>query len=186
MSLYRQRRFYMPDSMAKELATDKFEIAPGAIVAVGPVNIPAYQDRPQIVTRNKDGTLNFAQFDRWGERLDAALARMVSEDLAAMLPATTIQLFPCNFNIPLNYQIIVDVFRLDGELEKELVLTAQWTIVDAKNRKMLLTKRAQFIQPINPHNYFGLSRALSAVTVSLAKEIARDLSTLSRKPETSQ
>jgi uncharacterized lipoprotein YmbA len=171
-------RFYMLNSIGKEQAVEKLEIAPGSIIEVGPIGIPDYQDRPQIVTKNNDGTLSFAQLDRWGEPLDSGLARIISSNLAAMLPEVNLETYPCNFAIPLDYQVIANVVQLDSQLQKEMIFTVQWSIINAKNRKMVLTKRSQFIEPVNPPNYFGLSQALSSACVSLSREIAGELSKL--------
>lgn len=176
-------RFYMPDSVSREEAVEKIDIAPGMIIAIGPVSIPEYLDRPQMVTKNKDGTLLFAQFDRWGEPLDSGIARLLNEGLASLLPQASFQLFPCNFTIPLNYQVIVEIIQLESELNKDMALTAQWSIIDAKSRKLLLTRRSQVIKPIDPHNYSGLSKALGAACFSLSKEIAVNLSALSKLPK---
>jgi len=176
-------RFYMLKSMDRQQISAKFDIVPGVIVAVGPIDIPEYQDRPQIVTMDKYGMLKFAQFDRWGESLDAALARLITDNLTVMLPGASLQMFPCNFAIPVTYRVIVDVVQLDSRLDKDIFLVCQWSIIDAKNRQMLLTKRSEFRQPVNPHNYFGLTNALSAASVSLSSEIAASLAELSKQPK---
>lgn len=176
-------RFYMLKAMDKQQISAKFDIAPGVIVAVGPVGIPEYQDRPQIVTMDKDGMLKFAQFDRWGESLDSALARLITDNLTVMLPAASLQIFPCNFAIPLTYHVIVDVIQLDSRLDKGVFFVCQWSIIDVKNKQMLLTKRSEFRQPVNPHNYLGLTNALSASCVSLSSEIAANLAELSKQPK---
>lgn len=176
-------RFYTLKSVDKQQINAKFDIPPGVIVAVGPIDIPEYQDRPQIVTMDKDGMLKFAQFDRWGESLDSALARLVIDDLTVMLPAASLQIFPCNFAIPVTYHVIVDVIQLDNRLDKDVFLVCQWSIIDAKSKQMLLTKRSEFRQPVNPHNYFGLASALSAASVSLSSEIAANLAELSKQPK---
>ena len=139
----------------------KFDIASKIIIGIGPIEIPEYQNRPQIVTRNNGGMLTFAQFDRWGESLDAGLARLILENLTVMLPQAEFQIFPCNFAIPLDYQIIVSVVQLESQLDKEIVLRTQWTIIDAKTKNMLITKRSDIRQPINAHNYAGLAQTLS-------------------------
>jgi hypothetical protein len=173
----------MLKAMDKQQISAKFDIAPGVIVAVGPIGIPEYQDRPQIVTTDKDGMLKFAQFDRWGESLDSALARLIADNLTVMLPAASFQIFPCNFTIPLTYRVIVDVIKLDSRLDKDMLLVCQWSIIDAKNRQMVLTKRSEFRQPVNPHNYSGLTGALSAACASLSNEIAATLAELSKQPK---
>jgi len=176
-------RFYMLKAMDKQQISAKFDIAPGVIVVVGPVNIPDYQDRPQIVTMDKEGMLKFAQFDRWGESLDSALTRLITDDLTVMLPAANLQMSPCNFAIPVTYQVIVDVIQLDNRLDKDVFLVCQWSIINVKNKQMLLTKRSEFHQPVNPHNYSGLTAALSASCASLSSEIAASLAELSKKPK---
>ena len=174
-------RFYMLKAMDKQQISAKFDIAPGVIVAVGPVDIPEYQDRPQIVTMDKEGMLKFAQFDRWGESLDSALARLITDNLTVMLPAASLQMFPCNFAIPLTYHVIVDVIQLDSRLDKDVFFVCQWSIIDVKNKQMLLTKRSEFRQLVNPHNYLGLTNALSASCASLSSEIAATLAELSKQ-----
>ncbi|MFH0854962.1 MAG: PqiC family protein [Candidatus Omnitrophota bacterium] len=176
-------RFYMPASVNSEQALEKIDIAPGHIIAVGPIGIPACQDRPQIVTINKDGTFSFAQFERWGEPLDSSIARVIYDDLASLLPAASFQMFPCNFAISFDYQVVVDIIHLDSNLSKDMLFVAQWSVIDAKNRSLLLTKRSQFNEPVNPHNYFGVSRALGNACFSLSKEIAGSLSMLSKQPK---
>ncbi|MFA5149774.1 MAG: PqiC family protein [Candidatus Omnitrophota bacterium] len=179
-------RFYMLSSITKDQVTEKFDITPGLIVAVGPVNIPGYQDRPQIVTRDKNGMLKFAQFDRWGENLDFALAHQFTDNLTLMLPDASFQIFPCNFAIPLDYQVIIDIIQLDSELDKNMLLVAQWSIIHAKSREMLLTKRSQFIQPINPHDYHGLIQALNVSCAALSSEIAGNLAKLANQAKTKE
>lgn len=177
-------RFYMLSSVTSGKINKQFDLPPNLNVAVGPVLIPGYQDRPQIVTKGKTGMLNFAQFDRWGEPLDAGLLRLVMDNLLVMLPGTNFQVFPCNFAIPLDYQVMVDVVQLDNELDKDMFLAVQWTIIDSKTGGMLLTKRSEFRQGINPHSYSGLAQALSTSVDLLSIEIAEHLANLASQPKT--
>lgn len=175
-------RFYTLKAMDKGQVSEKLDIDPGVIVAVGPIDIPDYQDRPQIVTMNKEGMLKFAQLDRWGEPLDSAISRLITGNLTAMLPSANFYVYPCNFAIPVNYQVVVDVIQLDSRLDEDMLLVAQWSVINVKNRKMLLTKRSEFRHSVNPHNYSGLAAALSAFCDSLSKEIAANLAELSKDP----
>jgi hypothetical protein len=90
-------------------------------------------------------------------------------------------MFPCNFAIPLNYQVVVEILQLKCNLKKDLLLVAQWSIINANTRKMLFTKRSDLVQPINPHNYSGLADALSKAVASLSSEIAQNLSILANQ-----
>ncbi|MDP2928279.1 MAG: PqiC family protein [Candidatus Omnitrophota bacterium] len=172
-------KFYTLHSTGSPGENKLLDIAPKLIIGIGPVEIPEYQNRPQIVTRDKDGMLTFAQFERWGESLDSGLARLILENLTMMFPQAEFQIFPCNFSIPLDYQVIVNVVQLESQLDKDIFFAAQWTIIDSKTKEMLLTKRSGIRQAINPHTYSGLALALSRVCTLLSGEIAENLSKLS-------
>ncbi|MDP2905966.1 MAG: PqiC family protein [Candidatus Omnitrophota bacterium] len=169
-------RFYMLSAVTANEGVPTFEIPKDTIIEVGPVKIPDYQNRPQIVTQDKDKMLTLAQFDRWGESLDVGLARALAEDLTLMLPGATVGIFPSNYAIPVNYQVIIDVAQLESELDKDLVFAAQWSLIEPKKNVMLFTKRAEFRQPIEPHNYSGLAKTLGAVCATLGSQIAEGLS----------
>lgn len=175
-------RFYTLGAVGKNQAEQKFNIAPNTIIGVGPVRIPEYLNRPQIVTKDKEGMLTFAQFDRWGESLDFALARLISANLMVMLERVNMEVYPWNIAVPVKYQVLVDVVQLESELDKDLVFAVQWSILDAQNSKMMLTKRFEFSKPIDPHNYSGLVKTLSTACASLSSEIAEAVATLAKEP----
>lgn len=171
-------RFYLLESADKNQLSKKINIASDVFIGIGPVKIPGYQDRPQIVTQGKEKTLKFAQFDRWGESLDLGLARLIAEDLAVMLPGAKFTLYPWNSSIPVKYQVVVEIVQLDSELDKDLFLAAQWLVIDAENSKTMIIKRSEFLQPIIPRDYSGLAKALSIVCASISGEIAEALAML--------
>jgi len=175
-------RFYMLQAVDENQVNKKTNIASEVFIGVGPVKIPEYQDRPQIVTQNKEKMLKFAQFDRWGESLNLGVARLIAEDLTVMFPGEKFTLYPWNLSIPVKYQVVVEIVQLDSELDKNLFLVAQWLVIDAENSKTLVMKRSEFRQPIIPQNYSGLAKTLSTVCASLTSEIASALATLETHP----
>lgn len=174
-------RFYMLQSASADKVTQKYDIADDTIIVIGPVKIPEYLNRPQIVTQDDKGMLSFSQFDRWGESLDAGIARAIIQNLHIMLPAASVEMFPCNFAIPLKYQVIVDIIQLNSRLDKNLSMTAQWSIIDSRSDKMLFIKRSEYAQPVEPGNYAGLVNALSAVCASLSNDIALTVASLPKQ-----
>ena len=175
-------RFYMLQAVDGNQVSKKTNIASDVVIGVGPVKIPGYQDRPQIVTQDKEKMLKFAQFDRWGEALDLGMARLIGENLAVMLPEAKVTLYPWNSSIPVKYQVVVEIVQLDSELDKDLFLVAQWMIIDAQNSKTVIIKRSEFRQPVIPKNYSGLAKTLSLACSSLSSEIAESLAMLETHP----
>ncbi|MDD4894815.1 MAG: PqiC family protein [Candidatus Omnitrophica bacterium] len=177
-------RFYTLEAIGKDQEAPKLDIAADTVIGIGPVRIPEYLNRPQIVTRDKNGMLTFAQFDRWGDPLDLALTRLISGNLAVMLPQASFEIFPWNMAIPVNYQVIADFVQLEAELNKDLFLAVQWSIIDAQENKMMVTKKFELRKTISPHNYSGLVKALSESCVLLSGEIAKTAASLPQAADT--
>ena len=55
------------------------------VVAVGPVAIPDYLDRPQILTRSGPSELQLAEFERWAGSLEKDVSRVLAENLSTLL-----------------------------------------------------------------------------------------------------
>ena len=174
-------RFYMLQSVAKNHVSGEFDVVSDVVVAVGPIKIPEYQDRPQIVTQDKNGMLTFAQFDRWGESLDQGIQRVIVENLTIMLPKAVFGIFPCNHAIPVKYQVIAEIIKLDSDINGAVSLAVQWSVIDAKSNKMLFTQRSEFRQETDPHSYHGLAQALSVECDYLSRKIAEVLVSLETK-----
>ncbi|MCX5703213.1 MAG: PqiC family protein [Candidatus Omnitrophica bacterium] len=139
------------------------------------MSLPEYCNRPQIVTRNNDDSLKFAQFDRWAEPLDKAMARTISHNLALLLPRINVETFPWNSIMPVKYQVIMNTLQLDCRLDKQVVLFMQWSILDAQSKKKLFDKHSDYRIPVGTHNYSDLVQAINVICESLSKEIAQAL-----------
>jgi uncharacterized lipoprotein YmbA len=170
--------FYMLQAVDGNQVSKKINIASDVVIGVGPVKIPKYQDRPQIVTQDKEKMLKFAQFDRWGEPLDLGITRLIGENLAVMLPDAKFTLYPWNSSVPVKYQVVVEITQLDSNLDKDMFVVAQWLVIDVQNAKTLIIKRSEFRQSIVPQNYSGLVKTLSMACASLSSEIAEAIATL--------
>jgi len=177
-------RFYMLHAPAADQSAGKTAIASGVVIGVGPVKVPAYLDRPQMVTQDSEKMLYYAQFDRWGESLDIGIERLIGEGLTAMLPGAKVALYPWNSSLPVKYQVAVEIVSLESELDTDMALVAQWLVIDSKDAKTLLMKRWEFRQPIIPHTYAGLAATLGTACASLSGEIAASLTALETQPGT--
>ena len=54
-------------------------------IVVGPVSVPAVVDRPQIVVTTGPNQVRPEEFNRWAAPLQNSIARVVAENLVAML-----------------------------------------------------------------------------------------------------
>jgi uncharacterized lipoprotein YmbA len=142
-------------------------------LGVGPVDLPEYLDRPQIVTRMVNSELRLADDRRWAEPLRDNFTRVLSDDLSAALGTTEVYTFPWWPSQPIDYQIIVKVLRFEGDASGNVTLVARWTIRGGPERKNLFWQRSTVSVPISsPNDYDSLVAASSAALAQLSGEIA--------------
>jgi len=172
-------RFYTLQSIEKGAGEiENAGTLDNAVIGVGPAALPEYLNRPQITTSNNDGTIEFAQFDRWAGPLDAEIVRTICRNLSILLPKTNLETFPWYSAIPIKYQVIMEIIHLDCQFEKEAALLMQWSIINSADKKTLFTKRSEYFAPLEERSYAGIVRAISSVCGAASYEIAQALTGL--------
>ena len=79
-------RFYMLSPTNDTKTPAQANIGEGRItIGIGPVEIPEYLNRAQIVTRVSPTELKLAEFDRWAEPLNNNFSRVLAENLTSLL-----------------------------------------------------------------------------------------------------
>src|SRR4030095_6551025 len=63
-------------------------------LGVGPITLPGYLDRDQLVTRISENRLAVAENDRWGEPLEENVSRVISQNLSLLLADDKVTRFP--------------------------------------------------------------------------------------------
>jgi hypothetical protein len=95
-------------------------------IAVGPVTIPGYADRPQFVVQAGPNRVELKEFERWATPLDEAVARVVAGDLATLLGATEVATVPLPTGFAPAYQVAIDVQRFESTPGQGVLLEAVW------------------------------------------------------------
>ena len=147
-------------------------------IGIGPVKIPDYLDRPQMATRSTLSSLQFAEFDKWAEPLDKNLARVLAENLSFLLSTDRVFVFPWAKSMQVEYQITVDVSRLDNTPDSKIALVALWCILTDEGEKLLMTKRSTISVPVGSPGYQGIASAESRAVEALSREIATAVQSL--------
>ncbi len=139
---------------------------------IGPIKIPDYLDRPQIVTRGNQNEITLAEFDRWAGQLKDNLLRILSENLSILLATDRISLYPWTASMPIDYQIVIEVIQFDGMLGGDVTLVAIWSVVRGDNNEVLVMKKASFIETAGAQSYAEMVAAQSRALESLSREIS--------------
>lgn len=151
----------------------------GGTIGVGPISLPGYLDRAQIVTRAGAGDLELAEAARWGEPLRDNVGRVLAENLAALIPSDRVVLFPWRAGTSVQHRIVVDMTRFDGPLGGPISLEARWRILDAQGRELAL-RTARLTEPTGASGYPTLVAAMDRALAALSRAIAQEVRSLPR------
>jgi uncharacterized protein len=165
-------RFYTLSGISKPDNAPPVMAGQEETIGVGPVSIPDYLDRPQIVTLSGENEVGIAEFDRWSGSCRDEIARVLVENLSSLLPSQRVVSYAWGRRISLNRQITVDIIRLDGVLGKTVILKANWAILEENGTKTILVRRSDISEPVTSGDYAGFVAALSRSLGTLSRQIA--------------
>jgi len=161
--------FYTLNSTAKPVGTRA-----DTSVSVGPVSVPAAVDRPQIVVRLEPNRVAIDEFHRWASPLQDAIARVVAENLSAMLGTPHVTVFSQPTGAGARYRVLVDVLRFESAPGEAATLDAVWTVRSTKDGTTR-SGRTTVSEPVPDREYATLaaahSRALGRLSADLAGAI---------------
>lgn len=148
-----------------------------ATLAVGPIEIPDYVDRHQIVTRAGTNELVVSEFDRWAGSLQeditrslvAALAERLSSRNVAVSTWRAARLLPAAST----YRVAVTISRFDGVLGRSVVLGGRWALVAERDGKAsaLTVREATVTEKVDGAGYDALVAAMDRALVRFGAEM---------------
>jgi uncharacterized lipoprotein YmbA len=144
------------------------------IVGLRPVELPAQLDRPQIVTSVGGNVLHLAEFDRWAAPLGDNFTRVLAEDLARLVLAERVAVFPWIGSRPIDYEVAVEVSRFDGTLGGDCWLVAAWAVSRRGVKEATATGTSSYRESAGG-SYAAMVSAQSRLVAALGRDIAAAL-----------
>jgi len=151
------------------------------VIGIGPVKIPEYLNRPQMVTRVSYSSLQFAEFARWAEPLDKNLMRVLADNLSILVPSEHVLVFPWQQSMPVQYQITIEIIHLEKAPDEKIMLDACWIILGNGGDNLMMAKRSRLTVPVESAGFEGIASAESRAVEELSREIAAAVSSLPRE-----
>ena len=175
-------RFYLltptADTTASTTPTATTQSTSGNFtIGLGPIKLPPYLDRPEIVTRMAPNRLELSKEDRWGESVQNGFTRAMERNLAAQTGGVVI-VFPWYNTVHIDMQVQVDVYRFETDAQGTATLSAKWTILDSTGKNILYTVESHLTQPSKPGDMTEAAAALSRTIGDLSGQIANMLQQL--------
>jgi uncharacterized protein len=142
------------------------------IIGLGPIKLPEYLDRSEVVTRVAPNRLELSPTDRWAEPLSTDFRQVIAQDLSARLGTQMITFYPWYRTTHIDYQVRIDVYRFERDSQDTATLVAHWQIFDGSGAILYATD-STISEPgkAGEPGAAALSRALGALAEQITSAI---------------
>ena len=164
-------QFYM--LRAEDAHGGNRQVGAGPLLGLGPIRIPAYLDRPQIVTAASGQEYHLSEDHRWAERLDDNVARVTARNLTNDLPGVRIVMHPWPREPKPDVQISLTLQEMHVDARGQARMSALWSLrVEGQE-----TRHFQFNcnLPASVSDYAVMVEAQSQCLARLNRDMAREV-----------
>jgi uncharacterized lipoprotein YmbA len=150
-------------------------------LGVGPVSLPEYVNRLQIVVRASQDELIGSGFELWAEPLSESVPRTIAEDLSQLVCTREVLIFPWASSRMPDYRVEVNILRFDGTIGGTVSLEAWWAVFSGAEKKPKTARKATYQEPAAGSGYMGLVQAYSRAVGALSQDVAAALKQVGAK-----
>lgn len=167
-------QFYMLQAMAAPQNIARS--GEGPLVGLGPVRIPAYLDRVQIVAAESGQEYRISEAHRWAEHLDESIARISSQNLSNLIPSDRIVPHPWPRDSKPDIQISVNLQEMHIDSSGDVRMTALWRLRQGQSESV--SRRFVCRLPASLTDYSVMVRQDSECLLRLNRDMADAVRTL--------
>ncbi len=146
----------------------------GLGVSVGPVSLPTYIDRAEVVFASGPNEFQIPSNALWVGSLQENISRTVATDLGRILGSRNVRAgIEAGFRP--RYRVALDIRQFHGISGREAILDLSWRIQSGASGETISRHSDSFHQPIIGDGYGPLVEAESRLLEQVATAIAKSL-----------
>lgn len=143
-------------------------------VIIGPVQIPAYLDRPQIVRIARGNRLQVSERNRWAEPLAEAIERVVAMDISrAAHGQFAVRSF--SLNTPLEggdgYRILINIYAFEQRQNGDVILDLLWRLTSVKQNRQILERHENLVAYAKNESFEETVKVMNLLLRRLSEDI---------------
>jgi uncharacterized lipoprotein YmbA len=155
----------------------------GASVLVGPLELPEYLNRPQLVTRGAGSELLLAPYARWAEPLSNSITRRLASQLRVQLNRQEVHAFPSLAVGATDWRVVGVIARFEADTSGSAELQVTWGVEDPDRQFVYGPAFAVYREPVAAGGAAADHvAAMSAVLDQFAAAVASQLRQLPANP----
>ncbi|MEZ5846200.1 MAG: PqiC family protein [Geminicoccaceae bacterium] len=147
----------------------------GLVLALAPIGLPDYLNRPQLIVRLDETRMDLADLDNWIEPLDTLIQRTMAVDMQSEPGIMMVLRLPERRQSAYDYGIEVNFTRFESNIDGMAWLDADWTMVDAMDAEIARQHVSRQITVEDPADKASHVRALSQLIEDLNTTIMQAL-----------
>lgn len=144
-------------------------------VGIRPVAIPAYLERPQLVTRLTDNALQVDDFNRWAEPLGESISRVIAANLQSLTGSRQLYSLPTRRSVGSDVLLTLNVLRFEADADGRVTLQVAWQIRATNDHSVILEQRSRFSQLSDNTSADAIVHSMSLTLAELSKQVAQAL-----------
>lgn len=148
----------------------------GSMIGLGPIRLPEYLDRFQMVVAVSENKYKLIDGHRWAEKLDQNISLALFKTLPAQLGTDRMIRYPWPQRPGVDFQIKIDILELNIDEKGQSQLIAQWSI--KSKDETILNKRSSFTAQASTTDIDKMVKAQSECLTKLGREIVSSLKPL--------
>lgn len=157
------------------LSAHDFPAATGSSpsVGVGPIEVPEYQNRNNMVLKRDGNTLEVASLNLWAEPLPDGVQRALVLNLSGLLNTQGVSEFPWNPQQAPEYSVRVNVLQLEAN-EQQALLSADWQVIRPASGEQIQRRISRLQAPLAPGDTLPaqVAATYSALLLQLSEAIS--------------
>jgi hypothetical protein len=144
-------------------------------VGVGPVYLPDYLQRTQVVILVPPNEYRLAEFAKWAEPLEENILRVTAENLSRLLGSERILSFPWRSGLKPEYRIRMDIRRFEAVAGDAAHLAVQWSIDPPESARASRFGHFQGKSPLQGEGAEAVAAAMSRTLGDFSRRMAQEL-----------
>jgi uncharacterized lipoprotein YmbA len=143
------------------------------VVSLGPVRVPHYVDRPQIVRASGRNTYQLSELNRWAESLQDNISRVLTQNLSQLANVDAVLANGSSRARQAQLRVAVNILEFHVDPAGQAGLMAQWLIM--RGEKVSLNRKVSYKAPASTTDYPAMVTALNDCLNRMSRELADSL-----------
>jgi uncharacterized lipoprotein YmbA len=142
------------------------------VIGIGPVSIPDYVDRAEIVFQSAPNRFEIPPDHRWMGDVGETVTSVLATNIGHRAGTASVYSYPWSASTRPGYTIPVRIQQFHALSEGDAILEVSWEILDGETREVIHRGSKTFTEALQEEGYVGVVAAESRLLGQLADAIA--------------